>query len=1032
MPDRQLRRSLLLGAISWLCLANCWLIEATIPGFDMPSYGFRRFTTEDGLPQNTVRCILQSHDGYLWVATSGGVARYDGVAFTTYINEFLTRDAADARVWDLVEDGQNRVWVRTSEALASYYQGQWEAFSCRTPRLSGLIQTCCASHEGGVWLAMSDGIKCFQNSRITRVLSEKDGLLADQASFMCEDAQGRLWLGFGAVDHGVRWQYWDPRTGKINDLSSIAAASGKTPDKIIVDRVGSVWMCGGSEFIRLFQGQINRYPAPAVLRTNSLNHLASDDTGALWFLCNGSRRVFDFRDGLSSVLDSPELPSKDLRCLLVDHEGLIWIGTGDAGLIQIRPKPFTALLTTNALGDKTEVYSIKAGQEGRLWLGTSEGLVRLQKNVLTRFTNDCRNAFGRFENSVRSVWEDRSGTVWFGVKDEGLKVLRNEQFTPEPATGCGMSNAWTVSALAEDEAGNLWIGSELGLVRRTPAGLFSRVSTELGFADERINGIQLAPDGSIWVGTMEAGLYQIREGKIRRFTRQEGLSSDNASPLLVQADGTVWAGTPGGLNRLRDGRIRSLGRSQGLFDNELYSLIDDLHGFYWATCSRGVFRMAQNDLNAALGGSSSWVPCVTFGEEDGLASSECNGECQPNTALTPDGWLWFSTTRGCARIDPGRPLSKQIAPPVVIEEIVADDDTVFKEGSLTPAGKRFLRGSKPRLPAGHGQMLEIRYTATSFRNPDSLRFQHRLRGHDRGWREAGPRRVALYTNLKPGEYQFEVTACTDQGVYSMEPAVFAFILAPHLWQTWQFAALFIGTVIGLAAGLQAYRLRWQHRLLKLEEQRALANERARIARDLHDDLGTALTGLALELDVAGRDASRGISLNDRLGQTAQRARDLAERMREVVWTINPRCDTVPSLATFLEQQAGQFLNSDGLRVRLDFPAEIPASPVGAEARHQLALSVREAFNNIVRHAHATEVNLSLRINDDCLLIEVVDNGCGFRVTETHGNGLLNMRGRMHQIGGTCECVSAPGGGTTIRLRIPIHLQEPRSSTKSNQ
>jgi len=290
---------------------------------------------------------------------------------------------------------------------------------------------------------------------------------------------------------------------------------------------------------------------------------------------------------------------------------------------------------------------------------------------------------------------------------------------------------------------------------------------------------------------------------------------------------------------------------------------------------------------------------------------------------------------------------------------------------------------------------------------------------DRDWREAGTRRVAVYTNLRPAQYEFEVKACTDQGVCSLKPAVFGFTVAPHLWQTWQFLAISASTIIGLGMALQVYRLRWQQRLRKLEQQRALANERTRIARDLHDDLGTALTGLALELDVAVREAGSGASLGVRLGQTAGRARDLAERMREVVWTINPKCDTVLSLATFLEQQAGQFLSSDGLRVRLNFPAEIPVSPLGAEARHQLALSFREALNNVVRHARATEVNVNLQLEPDSLLIEVADNGCGFRMSDTQGNGLTNMRGRMHQLGGTCDCFSAPGRGTTVRFKIPF-------------
>jgi signal transduction histidine kinase len=356
---------------------------------------------------------------------------------------------------------------------------------------------------------------------------------------------------------------------------------------------------------------------------------------------------------------------------------------------------------------------------------------------------------------------------------------------------------------------------------------------------------------------------------------------------------------------------------------------------------------------------------------------------------------------------------------VVIEEVLADDQTVFKEGSLISFGKLSSEPGNPLLPAGRGRVLEIRYTANSFVHPAKVRFQHRLRGREQVWRDAWTRRVAFYTDLRPGQYEFEVRACTDEGLWSSQSATFAFRLAPYFWQTRTFYVMSGAAIIGLGAMLQAYRLRWQHRLLKLDEQRALANERARIARDLHDDLGTALTGLALELDVAGQDAKDGPSLAERLSQTAKHARDLAERMREVVWTVNPRCDTVSSLADFLEQQAEQFLRAPGVRVRLQFPEDIPALPLDAKARHHLALCVREALNNVVCHAQATEVAVSLALVDQQVLVEVKDNGRGCQPQERSGHGLANLRTRMEEIGGSFQCLSEIGAGTVVSLRLPL-------------
>jgi signal transduction histidine kinase len=414
-----------------------------------------------------------------------------------------------------------------------------------------------------------------------------------------------------------------------------------------------------------------------------------------------------------------------------------------------------------------------------------------------------------------------------------------------------------------------------------------------------------------------------------------------------------------------------------------------------------------------------------------MESSETNGESQPSGWKARDGRLWFPTVRGVVVIDPKTIEIPMTPPPVVLEQVKADEAVIFGDGATrSKAETRDLKWDRARegaaaeiqpvkLGPGRARVIEFHYTANTFLDPRRARFRYRLEGHDGDWRDETDQRVAHYTNLRPGKYRFEVTAANHHGVWSPTPATFAFTLEPHFYETWPFYLLSAAATVGLAAGVQTYRLRWQRQLLKLDEQRALANERTRIARDLHDDLGTALTGLALELDVAGREAQRGGPLTERLSETARHTRDLAERMREVVWTVNPRCDTVSSLAGFLEQQVHQFLRADGLRVHLDFPEYIPEVPLGAEARHELALSVREALTNVVRHARASEVTLSLAILGQSLLVQVKDNGQGFQPGERVGHGLANMRARIEQIGGAFDCSSTRGAGTTIAFRLPI-------------
>jgi len=339
-------------------------------------------------------------------------------------------------------------------------------------------------------------------------------------------------------------------------------------------------------------------------------------------------------------------------------------------------------------------------------------------------------------------------------------------------------------------------------------------------------------------------------------------------------------------------------------------------------------------------------------------------------------------------------------------------------------------GGKIKIVAGRGHSLEFNFTACDLAAPEAVRFQTRLSGVDGAWSEPTADRTANYFNLRPGDYRFEVRAMDHHFQWSA-PVVLAFSIAPCFWQTWWFYVFCAAGLLLLAAGIQAYRLRWQHRLLKLEQQRALANERARIARDLHDDLGTALTGMALELDVLGRDAQTNLSLIERLAKASQHTRQLAERMREVVWMVNPRCDNLRSLADFLEDQAALLLRAAGLKVHLEFPLEIPNEPVTANVRHQLALSVREAFTNIIRHAHASEAGVRLELTEKLLSVVIRDNGCGFepRDDSEKEHGLGNLRRRMEEISGSFQCVSARGSGTIITLRVP--LKKYKSSDKKS-
>jgi signal transduction histidine kinase len=542
-----------------------------------------------------------------------------------------------------------------------------------------------------------------------------------------------------------------------------------------------------------------------------------------------------------------------------------------------------------------------------------------------------------------------------------------------------------------------------------------------------------ASDGTFWLGTGANGVARVYHGETKYFTQQDGLSGNDVWSILENKDGALWFGTDKGLTRYQTGRFFSFTTRQGLVENPINCVLED-NGYLWLSGLSGIYRVQVAELNAVAEGREPLLHPFALGTADGLKSPETDGGKQPAGWKVRDGCLWFPTICGVVAIDPKKFPVHEAPPPVIIEQIIADGKVIRLGANVTQTKTASSSGSEIRtftlnepIPAGKGHALEFQYTATSLVDSRHVKFRSRLVNEDPDWRDETTERRASYVSLHPGNYRFQVIACNHHNVWTPEPVEFAFSLAPYFWQTKTFYILSGAAVLAIAAGIQAYRLRWQHRLMKLEQQRTLAAERARIARDLHDDLGTALTGLALELDVIGRDPKPELPVIHRLGQSAQRTRELAERMREVVWSVNPRCDTLSSLASFLEQQISQFLRADGIKVELDFPEDIPALPIDGKARHQLALGVREALTNVIRHAHATKVLLSLAIDKDCLIVKVKDNGRGLQPSGRDGDGLRNMQDRLHSIGGTVDFSSEIGSGTTITFRVPLINSKSRES-----
>ncbi len=498
--------------------------------------------------------------------------------------------------------------------------------------------------------------------------------------------------------------------------------------------------------------------------------------------------------------------------------------------------------------------------------------------------------------------------------------------------------------------------------------------------------------------------------------------------------GALWLGSSQhGLVRFKDGRFRAITKAQGLFSDVILSLQEDDAGNYWMNSHTGIFRARKADLNAVADGRQSSLPCVVYGPDDGLLSVEGNGGTLPNSCKTPDGRLWFPTIQGVAVIDPADTQLDALPPLVVIESLRADGRLFYRSRppqTTIPAAETPRRSAPQgspasptelRLPAGRGNSLQLRFTATTLVPSDRVRFKYQLLGRDKQWNELGTQRFVSFQDLRPGHYTFNVTACNRHGVWNPSGATLTFYLAPFFYQTWSFYGLCALALAAVVAAFQAYRLRAQRRILHLEHAAVLAEQRERLARDLHDDLGASLTQITLLSEVARQQLPQAHAADTPLAHISDIARQVLDGMSELIWVTNPKYDTLANLIAYLREYAARFFATTAIDCRLAFPADAPDQTLPSDFRRELFLIFKEALTNIQKHAGATRADIRLRIERHGLELVIADNGRGFGLESAapFKHGLSNMRQRAALLGGSFQLESQPGHGTVIRLQVSL-------------
>jgi signal transduction histidine kinase/ligand-binding sensor domain-containing protein len=973
----------------------------TIVGANGQTYVLRAWQTEDGLPQNSISAIVETADGFLWVGTYGGIARFDGARFETF-DTTNTPGLADTQIVSLFAAADGALWIgHYSGDVTRYAAGVFTPVPSQSPNRNQSVAAIGCDRSGRYWLLRHNGV--LESPSGDRRLAFPGlgnqpwrlSLIGSRDGALFVECDGRVAALAGdelrVLNFGVaRYSDWVAGTGP--------------------GRSAGLWI---ERDLR-----IQRWSEDSMLETRGVSPWLTDTTlGRLHEMRDGVLAVSTLDQGLYLIRPDRKalhvdreigLPQNWTRCVGEDREGSLWIGTASAGLVQLAPARVSVV---NAPGNWQDcaVLSVFAAQDGTLWAGT-EGA------GLYRFAEGSWKQFGPADPiGLRFVWsvaETPDGRIWAGTWGNGIFRQNGDRFERVPEFDPAFGPVLALQYVPEDRA--LWIGCARGLFRwpdtardapPVPLAEFPNVCT---FVRDSA--------GVIWYGTNGGGLGRLQNGVYTRFTKADGLSSDTVQSLLSEADGTLWIGTAdGGLNRYRDGRFSAIAAAQGLPGNTICHIADDVRGNLWLSTHHGLVRVSKAELHRCADRLVPRVSSLVLDRNDGLPTIELSGGKLASGARSADGRLWFPSGKGLVALDPDNLRLNSAPPPVVLQHLQVDGRG-FDLGAGLPTGLAFSPSN---------QRLAFEFTALSLTAPGKVRFRYRLDGVDDDWIEAGTKRFANYSRLPAGTYVFRVTACNNDGVWNTEGVSLRFAILPYFWQTWWFVVLATFLALGAVTLLARWfvQRRMRRRIDDLQRRHAIERERSRIAQDIHDDVGTSLTRILMLAQSPAPDSVRTDQARGTMQRIYEAAHHVTTSLDEIVWAVNPRHDSLDSLVSYmLGEFARSLLAEANIRCRLDLPVALPHWPLGAEVRHNLFLAFKEALHNAIKHAHATEVRIALQIAADTFVLSITDDGRGFTLPHSpdptaSNNGLGNMHQRLARIGGRCEITSEPGHGTRIAFTL---------------
>lgn len=844
-----------------------------------------------------------------------------------------------------------------------------------------------------------------------------------------------LWIGTAPLNGGAGGlSKFDRRTGRFTGYKHNPRDPSSLSDNWITaicrDRYGTLWIGtnGGLEKFDESSGKSTHYKFdpinPMGPSSDYLKSIREDASGTLWVgawgggLMKFNRATDTFTRYQYDPEDNNSLSSNEVQVVYEDRSGTIWVGTGGGGVCKFdrTRRSFTQYANDKhvrgSLHDD-DVRVISEVGDSEILIGTSTGLTAFDPG--RRIFTPC-TPWDLWLGPVTALLADRSGTLWTGRRDGLIRIDRSpykRTFYDPLVQNLGFPNTVSVFSIHEDRNGLLWMMVGMsGLCKfdRT-TGHFTQCNIGKGGTDfvgglilEDTTTSAIQRGSTLWIGTNE-GLwrYNTETDSSTRFVHDVNnvgsLSSNLILSLCKDAHGTMWVGTDKGLDKFDPvtGTCEHYDENDGLPTSQVLGILEDARGRIWLSTYKGIGRFDPRERQFNR-----------YDVADGLPSNQFSVGC---CLRSSSGEMYFGGNRGFVRFHPDSIQDNPHIPPVAITGFKKFGRDVQLDSAMSE--KRMIKLSYK------DNAISFEFAALDYNNSGKNQFAYRLDGFNDDWVYCGTRHNATYTNLGGGTYVFRVKGSNNDGLWNEVGASIAVIVTPPFWATWWFRGfVFFAMLLSVGGSIRYVEMKKLNRKIeRLEQERAVEQERLRISQDMHDEVGSALSEIAILSELVKKEINDPHNAEAHIHKISDRSREVTQSISQIVWAINPKNDPLKNLVAYIRHYAVQYFTASPIRCHCNFPETVPEVRLSAEARRNVFLAVKESLHNIVKHSSATDAVITLRQTGTNIEILIEDNGRGFLpgTRATFGNGLENMTMRLAQIKGACEVQSSPGAGTRVRI-----------------